>query len=188
MIPTDCKITDFSLCLCIQTCTFTGTILANAQACRNTGSLSNQGESIVDKATTYIIPTYNITCDGVVIGWEFCYHNVPSVTFYPSVWRWRENNLYTLVHTSRVNYNVPQHSSGLNVSCTKHHLPADEQYSVHTNDIIGFYSSNSLILTTGDIDDYVVYSVVGNQSIVDPNGSGVNQQHFHAAIVAIISE
>ena len=176
-------------CLCIWTCTFTGIILANAQTCRNTGLLNYQEGSIVDQATTYIIPTYNITCDGAVTGWVFCYqiNGISSVTFYPSVWRWNENN-YTLVHASRVNYIVPQHSSGLSSSCTKHLLPTNEQFSVHTNDIIGLYSSNSLILTTGNSDDYLVHSVAGNHSIVDPNGSGVNQQHFRVAIVAIISE
>ena len=56
-------------------------VLPNAQTCRNTGSLNIQGGSIVDQATTYIIPTYNITCDGVVTGWKFCFqiNDVPSV-------------------------------------------------------------------------------------------------------------
>ena len=143
----------------------------------------------MDQSTTYIIPTYNIIaiCDGAVTGWVFCYqiNDISSVTFYPSVWRWNENN-YKLVHASRVNYNVPQHSSGLSSSCAKHQLPTNEQFSVHT--IIGLYSSNSLILTANDSDDYLVYSVAGNHSIVDPNGSGVNQQHFRVTIVAIISE
>ena len=164
--------------------------LANGQTCRDTGSLNIQGGSIVDQNTTYIIPSYNITCDGVVIGWEFCYQiiNVPSMSFYPSVWRWSENKYYTVVHASRVNY-VPQHSSGLSSICAKHHLHADEQFSVRTNDIIGLYSTmNKSILTANDSDDYLVYSVAGNHSIVDPNGSGVNQQHFHVAIVAIIGE
>ena len=109
------------------------------------------------------------------------------MTFYPSVWRWSENNYYTLVHASRVNY-VSQFSSGLSSICAKHLLSTDEQFSVRTNDIIGLYSSSSLILTANDSDDYLVYSVAGNHSIVDPNGSGVNQQHFRVAIVAIISE
>ena len=164
--------------------------LANAQTCWNTGSLSFQEGSIVDQATTYIIPSYNITCDGVVIGWEFCYQiiNLPSMTYYPSVWRWSENKYYTLVHASRVNY-VPQHSSGLSSICTKHLLPADEQFSVRTNDIIGLYSTiNTSILTANGSDDYLVYSVAGNHNIIDPNGSGVNQKHFHVAIIAIIGE
>ena len=164
--------------------------LANSQTCQGTGLLNYQGGSIVDQNTTYIIPTYNITCDGVVTGWEFCYQiiNVSSVTFYPSVWRWSENNYYALVHASRVSY-VPQHSSGLNTSCGKHHFPTDEQFSILTNDIIGLYSTiNTSILTTNDSDDNLVYSVAGNQSIVDPIGSGVNKQHFHVAIKAIISE
>ena len=131
--------------------------LANAQTCNNTGSLHYQRESIVDPASTYIIPSYNITCDGVVTGWEFCYQiiNVPSVTFYPSVWRWSENKYYRLVHASSVNY-VPQHSRGLSSICDKYLLPADEQLSVHTNDIIGLYSFNSSILTVNDSDDYLV--------------------------------
>jgi len=144
----------------------------------------------VDQATTYIMPSYNITCDGVVTGWEFCFQiiNAPSVTFYPSVWRWSENKYYALVHASRVNY-VPPTLFGLNNSCDKYLLPADEQFSVHTNDIIGLYSTiNTSILTTNDSDDKLVYSVAGNQSIVDPIGSGVNQKHFGVAIVAIISE
>ena len=165
-------------------------VLANAQTCQNTGSLDIQGGSKVDQATTYIIPSYNITCDGVVTGWKFCCQiiNVSSVTFYPSVWRWSENNHYTLVHASRVNYNVSQDSSGLNIICANHHFPADEQFSVYANDIIGLYSFNSLILTTGDSDDYLVYSVVGNHSNVHPNGSGVNQRHFGLAILANIRE
>ena len=167
----------------------TAAALANGQTCRNTGSLHFQGGSIVDQATTYIMPSYNITCDGVVTGWEFCFQiiNAPSVTFYPGVWRWSDNNYYTLIHASRVNY-VPQHSSGLSSICVKPFLPADEKFSVHTNDIIGLYSSNSLLLTANDSVDYLVYSVAGNHSIVDPNEIGVNQKHFGVAIVAIISE
>jgi len=164
--------------------------LANAQTCRDTGSLSYQRGSIVDQATTYIIPSYNISCDGVVTGWEICYQiiNVPSMTFYPSVWRWSENNYYTLVHASSVNY-VPQHSSGVSSICDKHNLPTDEQFNVHKNDTIGLYSTiNTPVLTTNDSVDYLVYSVAGNHSIVDPNGSGVSQQHFHVGIAAIISE
>ena len=164
--------------------------LAIAQTCRNTGSLSYQRGSIVNQATTYILPSYNIPCDGVVTGWMFCYQtiNVSSMTFFPSVWRWSEN--FAVVHASSVNY-VPQNLSDLNSSCTctKYHLPADEQFSVHTNDIIGLYSTiNTSILTTNDSDDYLVYSVAGNHSIVDSKGSGVNQQHFHVAIEAIISK
>ena len=161
--------------------------LAIAQTCRNTGSLSYQRGSIVDQATTYILPSYNIPCDGVVTGWMFCYQtiNVSSMTFFPSVWRWSEN--FTVVHASSVNQNFSDLNSSC--TCTKHHLPVDEQFSVHTNDIIGLYSTiNTSILTANDSDDNLVYSVEGNHSIVYPNGSGVNQQHFHVAIVAIISE
>ena len=144
----------------------------------------------MDQATTYIIPSYKILCDGVVVGWKFCYQTVnsPSVTFYPSVWRrWSVNN-YTIVHASRVNY-VVQISSGLSNICNKCILPDDEQISVHTNDIIGLYTAtSSLILTSTDSDDKLVYSVAGNHSIIDPTGSGVIQQHFRVAIVAIISE
>ena len=163
---------------------------ANAQTCWKTGSLSFQRELIVNQ--TYILPSCNITCEGVVTGWKFCYQIInvplmPLMTFYPSVWRLSENNYYALVHASNVSY-MPQHSSGLSNNCDEYPLPADEQFSVHTNDIIGLYSFNSLILTTNDSDDYLAYSVAGNYSIVDPYGSGVKKQHFHVAIVAIISE
>ena len=170
----------------------TGVVLVSAQTCRDTGSLIFQEGSIVDQSTTYIIPSYRIPCDGVVVGWEFCYQivNVPSVTFYPSVWRWNVNNYYTLVHVSTVNY-VPQAgSSGLSIICAQYKLPADEQFSVHINDVIGLYTTNnSLILTTVTTgDNKLTYSVAGNHSIIDPTGSGVNQRHFQVAIVAIISE
>ena len=170
----------------------TGAVLVSAQTCRDTGSLSFQEGSIVDQSTTYIIPSYRIPCDGVVVGWQFCYQivNVPSVTFYPSVWRWNVNNNYTLVHVSTVNY-VPQAgSSGLSIICAQYKLPADEQFSVHINDVIGLYTTNnSLILTTVTTgDNKRTYSVAGNHSIIDPTGSEVNQRHFQVAIVAIISE
>jgi len=94
-------------------------------------------------------------------------------------------NYYALVHASSVNY-VPQNSSGLSSICNKYNLPDDEQFSVHTDDIIGLYTT--LLLTSTDSDDKLVYSVAGNQSIIDPTGSGVTKQHFHVAIVAVISE
>ena len=110
------------------------------------------------------------------------------LTFYPSVWRWNVNNYYTLVHANIVNY-VTQISSGLRIACNKYNLSDDEQFSVHTNNIIGLYTTNnSLILTSTNSDDKPVYSVAGNHSIIDPTGSGVTQQHFHVAIVAVISE
>ena len=100
------------------------------------------------------------------------------------------NNYYTLVHVSTVNY-VPQAgSSGLSIICAQYKLPADEQFSVHINDVIGLYTTkNSLILTTVTTgDNKLTYSVASNHSIIDPTGSGVNQRHFQVAIVAIISE
>jgi len=81
---------------------------------------------------------------------------------------------------------VAQISSGLNTICNKYNLPDDEQFSVYTNDIIGLYTTtNSLLLTSTDSDDKLV---AGNHSIIDPTGSEVTQQHFHVAIVAVISE
>ena len=163
--------------------------LATGQTCQDIGILNYQGGSIVEQNTTYIIPSYNITCDGVVTGWEFCYQiiNVPSMTFYPSVWRWSENNSYTLVHASSVMSDIPQ--LGMSSICTKHFLPVDKQFSVYKNDSIGLYSTiNTPVLTTNDSDDYLVYSVAGNQNIVDPIASGVSRQHFRVGIVATICE
>ena len=98
------------------------------------------------------------------------------------------NNYYTIVHANSVNY-VTQISSGLIDICSKYNLPDDEQFNVHKNDIIGLYTTtNSLILTSTDSGDKLVYSVAGNHSIIDPSGSGVTKQHFHVAIVAVISE
>jgi len=144
----------------------------------------------VDKFTTYIIPSYRIPCDGVVTRLEFCYQivNSPSVTVYPSVWRWNVNNYYTLIHASSVNY-VPPISSGLNIACSKCSLSDDKQFSVHTDDIIGLYTTNnSLILTTNISDDKLVYRVAGNHTVIYPTGSGITQQRFHVVIVAVISE
>jgi len=143
----------------------------------------------MDQPTTYIIPSYRIPCDGVVIGWQFCYQNIntSSVTFYPSVWR-NESNNYTLVHASSVNY-VPKISSGLASICTKYNLFDDEQFSVNTNDVVGLYTTtNSLISTSNDSYNKPVYSAAGNHSIIDPTGSGVAQKYFNVAIVAAISE
>jgi len=83
---------------------------------------------------------------------------------------------------------MPQNLNGPNSICDIYNLPDDEQFSVHTNDIIGLYTTNnSLILTSTDSDDKLVYSVAGNHSII-PTGNGVTQQHFHVAIIALISE
>jgi len=164
----------------------TGVALANT--CRYTGSLNIQGGSTVNQSTTYIIPSYRIPCDGVVIGWEFCYQiYTSSVTFYPSVWRWNESN-YKLIHASSVNYtHVPQLSTNLTI-CVKYNL-LDEPFSVNTNDVVGLYTTtNSLILTSNYSDNKLVYSVAGNHSIINLNGSGVTKQYFHVAIVAVISE
>ena len=80
-------------------------------------------------------------------------------------------------------------SSGLIDACNKYNLPDDEQFSVQTNDIIGLCTTNnSLILTSTNLDDKPVYSLPGNHSIIDPTGSGVTQQLFHVAIVAVISK
>ena len=98
------------------------------------------------------------------------------------------NNYYTIVHANSVNY-VPLISSGLSITCNKYNLPDDEQFSVQTNDTIGLCTTNnSLILTSTNSDDKPIYSLAGNHSIIDSTGSEVTQQHFHVAILAVISE
>ena len=169
----------------------TGVALTNSQTCRNTGSLDYQDGTLFVLATTYVIPSYRIPCDGVVVGWEFCYQilNVPSVTFYPSVWRWNGNDRYTLVHASAVTY-VPQLGGAVFI-CDNYTLPADQQISVLTNDTIGLYTTTrSNILTTSESNDTLAYSAEGNQSsiIITGDAGFVTQQRFHVAIVAEISE
>ena len=126
-----------------------------------------------------------------MVGWEFCYQilNVPSVTFYPSVWRWNGNDRYTLVHASAVTY-VPQLGGAVFI-CDNYTLPADQQISVLTNDTIGLYTTTrSNILTTSESNDTLAYSAEGNQSsiIITGDAGFVTQQRFHVAIVAEISE
>ena len=169
--------------------THTGSFLINAQTCRNAGRLNTEGTSL-EQATTYIIPSYRIECDGVVTGWKFCYQVIgtPSVTFYPSVWRWNDNNLYTLVRVSTINYISPLNPTFV---CDNYTLPVSQQFAVLRNDTIGLYTTQrSQILRTGDSNDRLTYSVDGNHSsvmIVENNGL-VEHHQFHVAIVANISE
>ena len=171
--------------------TLTGATLTNAQTCGNAGSLDYMNGRLVAQVTTYIIPSYRIPCNGVVVGWEFCYQilSVPSVTFYPRVWRWNVNDYYTLVQTSNVTY-TPQ-TSGAPFICDNYTLPADQQIDVQTNDTIGLLTSTtSQILTTSDSNNRTAYSAEGNYSSIITNGDDgrVTQRRFHVAILAEIGK
>ena len=111
---------------------------------------------------------------------------IPSVTFYPSVWRWNENNLYTLVHASTVNYMSPLNPTFVCDNCT-----FDHQFAVLRNDTIGLYTTEiSQILRAGDSNDRLTYSVDGNHSsvMIAENDGFIERHQFHVAIVANISE
>ena len=147
----------------------------------------NEG-STVTQNSTYIIPSYWIPCDAIVVGWEFCHQNVdvPTATFYPSVWR-LDSNSYKLIHASSVSF-VPRVLGGLIFTCTRHSLPMNEQFGVLTNDTVGLYSGDnaSQILTTSN-GTGISYSMAGNHSNISIE-DGAIMELFNVAIVAQISK
>ena len=142
--------------------------------------------STVTQNSTYIIPSYRILCDGTVVGWEFCYHavDVPTATFWPSVWR-LDSSGYKLIHASSVSF-VPQVLGGLSFACTSYNLPTNEQFGVITNDAVGLYSGDSQILTTSNGTD-ISYSMAGNHSNISIK-DGAMMEQLRIAIVAQISK
>ena len=91
------------------------------QLCRDTGSVYFREWSIVAQNSTYIMPSYKIPCNGIVLGREFCHYrvDVPAATFYPSVWR-LDGSSYKLIHASF----VPQVLSGFTFACTRYIQPS----------------------------------------------------------------
>ena len=165
---------------------------AGAQQCRDTGSLAfNEGSTVVQNMT-YVIPGYRIPCDGIVVGWEFCYQivdDVPLATFYPSVWR-LDNDNYTLIHTSTVSF-VPQQSlTGITFTCESYHLPTNGEFNVLTNDSVGLYSGDNTaqILTTSISSTMFTYSLTGNHTNVSIADRDVMLEQIDVAIVALISK
>ena len=148
--------------------------------------------------TTYVIPAYRIPCDGIVVGWEFCYQNAtrqnvdnaPFATFYPSVWRLDSSGNYQLIHASTVSF-MPQVLSGLTFACIRYNLHTNEVFNVLTNDTVGLYSGDnaSQILTANStVRHMITYSLTGNHSNISVVEDGVISKQFNVAIVAQISE
>ena len=139
-----------------------------------------------------MIPAYKIPCDGIVVGWEFCYQNtddVPSATFYPSVWRMDSSSSYQLIHASTVSF-MPQVLSGLTFACIRYNLHSNEVFNVLTNDTVGLYSGDnaSQILTANSTINMITYSLTGNHSNISVVEDGVMSEQLNVAIVAQISK
>ena len=113
--------------------------------------------------------------------------DVPTATFYSSVWR-MDSNSYKLIHASIVNF-VPGVLGGLTFACTSYNLPTNEQFGILTNDTVGLYSGNtnaSQIFTTSN-GTGISYSMAGNHSDISIE-DGAMMELFNVAIVAQISK
>ena len=105
---------------------------------------------------TFILAGYTVPCNGTVVAWEFCYRitGIPSVTFYPGIWRITGTNggntNYELVQSNTVTYDASMQTSG---SCQRVNLSATDQFTAPAGSVVGLYSNlgPSLLHTTSDI-------------------------------------
>ena len=160
------------------------TIAVSGQECTDTvtvGSLSHDN-NFVALDQTFILAGYTISCSGTVVAWEFCYQitGIPSVTFYPGIWRitgkMSGNTDYTLVQSNTVTYDQsvrdPQDPTN-NFPCQIFNLSDTDQFTALAGSVVGLYSNvGSLLLHTNTDSSITTYQFSRNQSSVSIAGNG----------------
>ena len=153
------------------------------------GSLDHN-RNIVPFDSTYILAGYTLPCSGTVVAWEFCYRasNVPSVTFYPGIWRMNtsnDNRDYVLVKSNDITY-APEEINGTS-SCRTFNLAANDHFTAPTGSLVGLYSNvGPLLLHTITDSSIRTYRLNRNQSIVSSDNYRV--VNYHIAIRVHLGE
>ena len=162
------------------------TIAVSGQECTVTiGSLSHDS-NIVTADRIFILAGYIVPCSGTVVAWEFCYQisDVPSVTFYPGIWRTEtmySNTDYTLVQSNDVTYD--SRSDPVNpFPCQVFNLSDTDQFTAPVGSVVGLYSNfGTQLLRTNTDSSITIYQFNGNQSSVSIAGNG-NDNNYNIAI------
>ena len=156
----------------------------SSQKCADTltaGSLERNDNFIITPDQTFILANSTISCSATVVAWEFCYRTtgIPSVTFYPGIWRITEtssSNNYTLVQINDITF-PPIADMGDNV-CQRVNISESNQFIAPARSVVGLYSnmppSRALLLHSNDNSTLTTYQSGGNQSRINNNNSIVN--------------
>ena len=162
------------------------TIAVSGQECTDTvtvGSLSHDN-NILPADQTFIFAGYTVPCSGTVVAWEFCYRisGVPSVTFYPGIWRitgtMSGNTDYTLVQSNTVTYD-PRGAANI-YPCQIFNL--SDQFTAPAGSVVGLYSNvEAYLLHTNTDSSITTYQFSENQSSVSIAGNG-NDNNYNIAI------
>jgi len=101
------------------------------------GSLDQfSDDDLASLDNTYLFPDYEITCNGTVSSWQYCYLFSDSRTIYPSIWRRISPNTYMMVGVNELTIPAEQ-------GCPVHNISSDQQIPVQTGDIVGLYLNNT---------------------------------------------
>ena len=150
------------------------TIAVSGQECTDTvtvGSLSHDDQNINSAGQTFILAGYTVPCSGTVVAWEFCYQilTVPSVTFYPGIWRVANTNgngvvEYKLIRSSTVTYDPRGDPTNI-FPCQIFNLSDTDQFIAPAESVVGLYSNVHTQLLRTNIDNSITtYQFMGNQS------------------------
>ena len=146
----------------------------------NAGSLKHDNIHVVnDRTFIFANRNYTVSCEGIVIAWEFCYRvfngaSTEPVTFFPSIWMPSETNgaiHYTLIRSTPVTF-IPAQvgNSTNNIFCLRVNLSATEQITAPAGSVVGLYSFRSRneleLLRTTKAQSITTYQLYGNQSSV----------------------
>ena len=150
-------------------------IVVCGQECTDTVGSLNHDNNLVALGQTFILADYMVPCSGTVVAWEFCYQilGVPSVTFYPGIWRITAtsgvNTDYALVQSNTVTYDSsvrnPQDPSN-NFPCQMFNLSDTDQFTAPAGSVVGLYSGIQFtqLLHTNTNSSITTYQFSGNQS------------------------
>ena len=134
------------------------------------GSLCHDS-NIVTRGQTFILAGYTVTCNGIVVAWEFCYRisDATSVTFYPGIWRITgksgSNTDYELIQSNSVTYDSSFRTSG-DDSCQRVNLSTTDQFTAPAGSVVGLYSVDGVqLLHTNTNSSITTYQFSGNKSV-----------------------
>ena len=149
----------------------TCTIAVSCNQCADTVTVGSLGHgNTISENKTYILAGYEVLSGATVVAWEFCYQktDVASVTFYPGIWRIRENGNtdYELVQSNAITYDPSGSTDQL--PCLIFNLSVTDQFTVSEESVVGLYSNDGALLLHTNIDNAVTtYEDDGNQSHID---------------------
>ena len=104
---------------------------------------------------TYLFPDYEVTCNGTVHSWQYCYLFSASRIIYPSIWRLISPNTYIMIGVNEVTITPGE--------CPIHNISSDQQIPVQTGDIIGLHFVNTGLFQSTNF-SMTPYSYMNNQT------------------------